>query len=97
MDYNLCDYNTVSRLLNKHGFKFSKALGQNFIIDETVCPQMAEELKLGRKTAVLEIGPGIGVLTKELCKRAGRVAAVELDRRLYPLLGETPGISTILS
>ena len=91
MDYNLCDYNTVSRLLNKHGFKFSKALGQNFIIDETVCPQMAEELKLGRKTAVLEIGPGIGVLTKELCKRAGRVAAVELDRRLYPLLGETLG------
>ena len=91
MDYNLCDYNTVSRLLNKHGFKFSKALGQNFVIDETVCPQMAEELKLGRKTAVLEIGPGIGVLTKELCKRAGRVAAVELDRRLYPLLGETLG------
>ncbi|MBR7072276.1 MAG: 16S rRNA (adenine(1518)-N(6)/adenine(1519)-N(6))-dimethyltransferase RsmA [Eubacterium sp.] len=91
MDYNLCDYNTVSRLLNKHGFKFSKALGQNFIIDETVCPQMAQELKPDRKTAVLEIGPGIGVLTKELCKRAGRVAAVELDRRLYPLLNETLG------
>ncbi len=91
MDYNLCDYNTVSRLLNKHGFKFSKALGQNFIIDESVCPQMADALNLNRKTAVLEIGPGIGVLTKELCKRAGRVAAIELDKRLYPVLSETLG------
>lgn len=91
MEYNLCDFNTVNKLLAKHGFKFSKALGQNFIIDETVCPEMADALCLNRKTAVLEIGPGIGVLTKELCKRAGRVAAVELDRRLYPVLSETLG------
>lgn len=91
MDYNLCDFNTVNRLLSKHGFRFSKALGQNFIVDGSVCPEMAEALGLNRKTAVLEIGPGIGVLTKELCKRAKKVAAVELDERLYPVLGETLG------
>ncbi len=91
MDYNLCDISTVERLLKKHGFTFSKALGQNFLINETVCPAMAEALQADRETGVLEIGPGIGVLTKELCRVAGKVAAVELDRRLYPLLAETLG------
>ncbi len=89
MDYNLCDINTVERLLKKHGFKFSKALGQNFIVDEEVCPRMAEFLCAGEDTGVLEIGAGVGVLTKELCKVAKKVVSVELDRRLYPLLEET--------
>lgn len=89
MNYNLCDYNTVNSLLLKHGFTFSKALGQNFIIDSSVCPNMANMLGADKNTGVIEIGPGIGVLTKELCKRAGRVAAVELDKRLYPVLSET--------
>lgn len=91
MDYNLCDGKTVEILLKKHGFSFSKALGQNFIIDEDVCPNMAFCLGADESTAVIEIGPGIGVLTKELCKTAGRVLAIELDKRLYPVLNETLG------
>ena len=86
---DLCDYNTVKRILSKHGFTFSKALGQNFLIDGSVCPAMAEMLNADDKTGVLEIGPGIGVLTKELCKVAGKVVAIELDKRLYPVLDET--------
>ncbi len=89
MDYNLCDYNTVKKILTSHGFNFSKALGQNFIIDDSVCPTMAEMLGVDEKTGVLEIGPGVGVLTKELCKKAGKVVSVELDERLYPVLEET--------
>ena len=91
MNYNLCDINTVTALLKRHGFKFSKSLGQNFIIDEEICPAIAEALNADRKTAVLEIGPGIGVLTKELCRVAGKVVSVELDKRLFPVLEETLG------
>ena len=91
MEQNLCDYKTVDALLKKYGFSFSKALGQNFLIDSEVCPQMAYYLGADEKTLVIEIGPGIGVLTKELCKTAGRVAAIELDKRLYPVLEETLG------
>ena len=86
MSYNLCDYNTVNRILAKHGFTFSKALGQNFLIDNDVCPTMAQMLNADENTGVLEIGPGIGVLTKELCEVAGKVVAIELDKRLYPML-----------
>lgn len=89
MDYNLCDYNTVKKILSVHGFNFSKALGQNFIIDDSICPAMAEMLGADEKTGVLEVGPGVGVLTKELCKRAGKVVSVELDERLYPVLEQT--------
>ncbi len=89
MSYNLCDINTVNRLLRQHGFKFSKALGQNFIVDEEVCPAIADALCADEGTGVLEIGPGIGVLTQELCRRAGKVVSVELDERLYPVLAET--------
>lgn len=89
MDYNLCDIGTVERLLKRYGFTFSKALGQNFLINEEVCPAMADALHADSETGVLEIGPGIGVLTKELCRVAGKVVAVELDRRLYPLLADT--------
>ncbi len=89
MEYNLCDYNTINRILTKYGFTFSKALGQNFLIDDGVCPALADSLCADDKTGVLEIGPGIGVLTKELCKVAGKVASIELDERLYPVLAET--------
>ena len=89
MDYNLCDYKTITAVMKKHGFSFSKALGQNFIIDSGVCPEMVRALGADLKTGVIEIGPGIGVLTKELCKSAGRVVAVELDKRLPEILGET--------
>lgn len=86
---DLYDYNTVKRILAKHGFTFSKALGQNFLINPDVCPQMAQSLCADEKTGVLEVGPGIGVLTKELCLAAGKVVSVELDKRLFPVLDET--------
>lgn len=79
----------LSALLSRHGFSFSKGLGQNFLINPGVCPRMAGECGAGRDDGVLEIGPGIGVLTKELALRCKRVVAVELDDRLFPILDET--------
>lgn len=86
---NLCSYSEINSLLKRHGFTFSKALGQNFIVNERICPAMAQSLNANDKTGVLEIGPGIGVLTKELCSVAGKVVSVELDSRLFPILSET--------
>jgi 16S rRNA (adenine1518-N6/adenine1519-N6)-dimethyltransferase len=86
---DLYDVNTVRKLLARHGFTFSKALGQNFLIDGDVCPAMARSLNADGGTGVLEIGAGIGVLTKELCAVAGKVVALELDGRLIPVLEET--------
>lgn len=86
---DLYDYNTIKRILTRHGFTFSKALGQNFLIDPTVCPRMAAALEADANTGVLEVGPGIGVLTKELSAVCGQVAAVELDHRLPEVLAET--------
>lgn len=86
---DLYDIDTIKNLLSRHGFTFSKALGQNFLINPEVCPAMAASLNTDEKTGVLEIGPGIGVLTKELCKAAGRVVSIELDKRLLPVLDET--------
>lgn len=91
MKYNLSDLNTVRAVLSRHGFSFSKALGQNFLIDNTVCPRMAEAAVLSPEDGVLEIGPGIGVLTAQLGLRAKKVVAVELDKRLLPVLSETLG------
>ena len=87
----LTDPSTIRSLLNRYGFRFSKSLGQNFLINPSVCPRMAELCGAGKGTGVIEIGPGIGVLTAELAKRAGRVAAIELDERLLPVLTETLG------
>lgn len=86
---NLYDYNTINKILSSHGFTFSKALGQNFLIDSSVCPRMAESLGADEKTGVIEVGPGIGVLTKELSKVCGRVVSIELDKRLPAVLAET--------
>jgi 16S rRNA (adenine1518-N6/adenine1519-N6)-dimethyltransferase len=87
--YNLTDIESVMPLMKKNGFNFSKNLGQNFIIDPDVCPEMAERCGIDRESAVLEIGPGIGVLTAELAKRAKKVLCIELDKRLLPVLAET--------
>ena len=89
MTYDLTDINTVKNLLSRHGFTFSKALGQNFITDPTICPKMAESSGFTENDCVLEIGPGIGVLTVELAKRAKKVVTVELDARLLPVLSKT--------
>ena len=91
MKYNLSDLNTVRAVLSRHGFSFSKALGQNFLIDGTVCPRMAEAAVLSPEDGVLEIGPGIGVLTAQLGLSAKKVVDVELDKRLLPVLSETLG------
>ena len=85
----LSDIGTIKELLSRHGFSFSKALGQNFLVNPSVCPRMAESCGAGQGVGVLEIGPGIGVLTQELCQLADKVVAVELDKRLLPVLGET--------
>lgn len=86
---NLSDINQIKSLLSRHGFSFSKALGQNFIIDADVCPNMADAAVPNNSYGVIEIGPGIGVLTVELAKRAKKVISVELDTRLLPILDET--------
>ena len=86
---NLCDRNDIQALLSRHGFRFSKSMGQNFLIEDWVPRDIADACGADEGTGVLEIGPGIGPLTAELAKRAGKVASVELDRRLYDVLAET--------
>ena len=85
---NLSDINTVRALLQKNGFTFKKSLGQNFLINPAVCPAMADAA-CNNQTGVIEIGPGIGVLTAELSARAKRVVAIELDERLKKILPAT--------
>ena len=87
----LSDIGTIKDILSRHGFTFSKSLGQNFLINPSVCPKMAELSGAGKGVGVIEIGPGIGVLTNELCKLADKVVAIELDKRLLPVLEETLG------
>ena len=86
---NLTNIGTVKDILSRHGFSFSKGLGQNFIINPDICPKIAENGNACKGFGVLEIGTGIGVLTAELAKRADKVAAVEIDTRLLPILAET--------
>ena len=87
----VCDIQVMKPLLAQHGFHFSKAKGQNFLIAPWVPEQIAEESGVDRNTGVLEIGPGIGPLTQQLCLRAGKVCAVEVDNRLKPILKQTVG------
>ena len=86
---NLCDINQIKLLLARHGFKFSKDLGQNFLCDEEIPASIAEQAGITPETCVLEVGPGIGALSAQLCKRAKKVVAIELDRRLPAILNET--------
>lgn len=88
---NLSDIGVIKKVLQKHGFTFSKALGQNFIVNPSVCPRIADEGGAREGVGVLEVGAGIGVLTSELAKRADKVVCVELDERLLPVLDETLG------
>ena len=85
----LTNIGTVKRLLGENGFSFSKSLGQNFLINPTVCPNIAEQGGCGENVCALEIGTGVGVLTRELAARCDRVIAVEIDERLRPILTET--------
>ena len=86
---NLCDIETIRAVLGRHGFHFSKSLGQNFLTDESVPRRIAEMSGAAEAGNVVEVGPGMGCLTAELCRRAEQVVAVELDRALLPVLEET--------
>ena len=86
---NLSDINVIRSVMAKHGVTFNKGLGQNFLVDPQICPSMAEYAELDKNTCVIEVGPGVGVLTAELAKRAGKVLSFELDERLLPVLAET--------
>ena len=85
----LTNISTIKDLCARHGFALSKGFGQNFIVNPGICPKMAEAAGIDETYGVLEVGPGIGVLTKELCKRAAKVISVEVNERLPPLLAET--------
>ena len=88
---NVCDIQIMKPLLSAHGFHFSKAKGQNFLIASWVPAAIAEDAGVDDNAGVLEIGPGIGPLTQQLCLRAGKVCAVEVDTRLRPILQQTLG------
>ncbi|MBR6622625.1 MAG: 16S rRNA (adenine(1518)-N(6)/adenine(1519)-N(6))-dimethyltransferase RsmA [Ruminococcus sp.] len=85
----LTNIGTIKEILSRHGFSFSKGLGQNFITNPDVCPRIAENGNAREGFGVIEIGTGIGVLTAELARRANKVCAVEIDSRLLPILDET--------
>lgn len=85
----LSNIGTIKDILGRHGFTFSKSLGQNFLINPSVCPKMAEQSGAKKGVGVIEVGPGIGVLTCQLAERADKVVAIELDKRLLPVLDET--------
>ena len=88
---DVCDIQVMKPLLAQHGFHFSKAKGQNFLIARWVPEQIAEDTGVDESVGALEIGPGIGPLTQQLALRAGKVCAVELDKRLEPILNMTVG------
>ena len=88
-EQNLTDLNTIKSLLARHGFRFSKTLGQNFLCADWVPERIAEAAGLDGETGVLEVGPGVGCLTVELAKRAKKVVSLELDKALRPVLDET--------
>ena len=90
-NYTLTDISTIKKVMGENGVTFSKGLGQNFLVNPTVCPRMAEAVRESTdgKIGVLEIGAGVGVLTKELLERCEKVVCVELDTRLFPVLNDT--------
>ncbi len=85
----LTDIGEIKRLFSLAGFSFNKSLGQNFLINPSVCPRIAEMGGCGKGVCALEIGTGVGVLTRELAERCDKVVAVEIDEKLKPILAET--------
>ncbi|MDP4090001.1 MAG: 16S rRNA (adenine(1518)-N(6)/adenine(1519)-N(6))-dimethyltransferase RsmA [Bacillota bacterium] len=81
------NFNTKD-IVKKYGFKFTKSLGQNFLVDESIVKDIVEGAEIGPEDFVIEIGPGVGTLTRELLKKAGRVCSIELDSELIPILKE---------
>lgn len=86
---NLTNISVIKSLFERHGFSFSKTLGQNFLVNPSVCPKIAELGNAKKGFGIIEIGTGVGVLTHELALRADKVDAIEIDSRLIPILNET--------
>ena len=86
---DLCNINDIKALLSRHGFRFSKSMGQNFLIEDWVPRDIADASGAAPGVGVVEVGPGIGPLTRELSLRADKVVSIELDRALLPILAET--------
>lgn len=86
---NLSNIGTIKDIMQRHGFQFNKSLGQNFLINPSVCPRIAENGNANESFGIIEIGTGFGVLTVELAKRAKKVVAIEIDKKLMQVLNET--------
>ncbi|WLR41918.1 16S rRNA (adenine(1518)-N(6)/adenine(1519)-N(6))-dimethyltransferase RsmA [Bacillus carboniphilus] len=89
MNKEIATINRTRDILKKHGFSFKKSLGQNFLIDTNVLSRIVDHADVTSETGVIEVGPGIGALTEQLAKRAKKVVAFEIDKRLIPILDET--------
>lgn len=85
----LSSHKATKEVVNKHNFKFSKSLGQNFLIDDNVIDKILEGARLSENDKIIEVGPGIGTLTREMGKVAENVVAIEIDKTLIPILEET--------
>ncbi|MFZ2539302.1 MAG: 16S rRNA (adenine(1518)-N(6)/adenine(1519)-N(6))-dimethyltransferase RsmA [Oscillospiraceae bacterium] len=86
---NLSNIETIKDICKRYGFEFTKSLGQNFLINPNVCPELVQMGNIDENTGVIEIGTGFGVLTAELCKSAKKVVAIEIDTKLIRVLKET--------
>ena len=89
MNYKLSSSKITKDIVQRYGFKFTKSLGQNFLINESILDEIVESADISDDDVVLEIGTGIGTLTSKLCERAKKVIAVEIDKNLLPILQET--------
>lgn len=86
---DLYKVSTIKEICRKFGFSFSKGFGQNFLIDQNIIEKIVETAKVDKETSVIEIGPGFGVLTKELLKKSKKVLSIEIDKRLKDVLDYT--------
>ena len=89
MNFNLSSSKITGEIIKKYGFKMTKSLGQNFLINENILDNIIESANINNNDVVLEIGTGIGTLTQRLCEKAKKVIAVEIDKNLIPILNET--------
>ena len=89
MEQNLATFVTLKEITKKYGFQFTKSLGQNFLVDTNILQKIVDSADIQEKDIVIEIGTGIGTLTRELAKRAKKVYAIEIDKNLIPIVKET--------
>lgn len=88
---NLASHKTTKDIVSKYGFRFTKSLGQNFLVDEDVLEKIVDGAEITSEDTVIEIGPGIGTLTRQIAQRAKQTVAIEIDKKLIPILSETLG------